>query len=201
MTYRDAGWISTPVMPGRGDQALAKSTRAVRQRCRAWRIWRLLRPPRRRFWGPHSGFHHRWRRHQAENCHRGEEARQDRHRSGRHVRQRLGGAGRRAAVVPRLFRHRQNLTSPSADRSWPASPTVQTGGLCAGRRRDRGNAGHVCGGRLRSAGFAVARWNADRRSPALRWPRGDVVLGLASSGVHSNGYSLVRKVVELNACL
>ena len=48
------------------------------------------------------------------------------------------------------------------------------------------------------AGFAVG---AMERGQDL--PRGvglgDVVLGLASNGVHSNGYSFVRKVVELSA--
>ena len=42
-----------------------------------------------------------------------------------------------------------------------------------------------------------ARWSAGRTCPqGVR--TGDVLLGLASDGVHSNGYSFVRKVVELS---
>ena len=46
------------------------------------------------------------------------------------------------------------------------------------------------------AGFAVGVVELKRATDPMRVEPGDVVLGLASSGVHSNGYSLVRKVVD-----
>lgn len=60
-------------------------------------------------------------------------------------------------------------------------------------------AGMYANGEYDMAGFSVG---AVRRPNLL--PRnvaaGDVLLGLASSGVHSNGYSLVRKCVERAGC-
>ena len=47
------------------------------------------------------------------------------------------------------------------------------------------------------AGFAVGAMERGSDLPA-GVVKGDVLLGLASDGVHSNGYSLVRKVVELS---
>ncbi|CAN5835926.1 phosphoribosylformylglycinamidine cyclo-ligase [soil metagenome] len=46
------------------------------------------------------------------------------------------------------------------------------------------------------AGFAVGVVDLKRAIDPMRVEVGDVVLGLASSGIHSNGYTLVRKVVE-----
>lgn len=45
------------------------------------------------------------------------------------------------------------------------------------------------------AGFAVGAVDRNRILPH-RVSQGDVILGLDSSGIHSNGYSLVRKLVE-----
>jgi phosphoribosylformylglycinamidine cyclo-ligase len=46
------------------------------------------------------------------------------------------------------------------------------------------------------AGFAVGVVELKRAMNPLRVKPGDVVLGLESDGIHSNGYTLVRKVVE-----
>ncbi|MEM9127159.1 MAG: phosphoribosylformylglycinamidine cyclo-ligase, partial [Pseudomonadota bacterium] len=47
------------------------------------------------------------------------------------------------------------------------------------------------------AGFSVGAMERGAHLPA-DVQQGDVLLGLASNGVHSNGYSLVRKLVEMS---
>jgi phosphoribosylformylglycinamidine cyclo-ligase len=46
------------------------------------------------------------------------------------------------------------------------------------------------------AGFAVGAVERDQALTGSNVAEGDVILGLASTGVHSNGFSLVRKIVE-----
>ena len=46
------------------------------------------------------------------------------------------------------------------------------------------------------AGFSVGIVEKDRIIDGSRTKKGDVLIGLPSSGAHSNGYSLIRKIIE-----
>jgi phosphoribosylformylglycinamidine cyclo-ligase len=48
------------------------------------------------------------------------------------------------------------------------------------------------------AGFCVGIVEKDQIIDGSKVTSGDILLGLASSGPHSNGYSLIRKVIELS---
>ena len=48
------------------------------------------------------------------------------------------------------------------------------------------------------AGFSVGIVEKDQIIDGAKVQQGDVLLGLASSGPHSNGYSLIRKVIEVS---
>ncbi|HEB76909.1 MAG TPA: phosphoribosylformylglycinamidine cyclo-ligase [Methylothermaceae bacterium] len=58
--------------------------------------------------------------------------------------------------------------------------------------------GFYPGGEYDLAGFSVGIVERDCIIDGSRVQAGDVLIGLASSGPHANGYSLIRKIIEVN---
>lgn len=61
--------------------------------------------------------------------------------------------------------------------------------------------GFYAAGEYDVAGFAVGAVKQDAVIDGSRIAEGDMLLGFPSSGVHSNGFSLVRKVLEVRSWL
>lgn len=68
--------------------------------------------------------------------------------------------------------------------------------LIGGETAEMGDMYHT--GDYDIAGFAVGAVEKDAYITGEKIAEGDVILGLASSGIHSNGYSLVRKIIKDN---
>jgi len=118
-------------------------------------------------------------------------------RFGGDVRQRRGRPRRRTAVFPRLLRNRQarcgrGRTPHRRHRRRVRASRLRTGGPANSR-----DAGMYHGEDYDLAGFCVGVVEKDAIIDGSATRAGDVVLGLPSSGPHSNGFSLIRKILQV----
>ena len=100
------------------------------------------------------------------------------------------------------------ITWPSGNSTpnrWPPLSVdrrrLPPGRLCPHRRGDCGNAWFYASGEYDLAGFAVGVVERKKIIDGRQVKPGHVVIGLPSSGLHSNGYSLARKVLLEKAAL
>mgnify|MGYP000379305348 CR=1 FL=1 len=115
-----------------------------------------------------------------------------------HVRQRHLGIGRRAAVLPGLrcighieAEHMAKIIKGVADGCKLAGCALVGGEMAE-------HPGVMAPADYDLAGFTVGVVDRPKMLDPANVRPGDVILGLPSTGVHSNGYSLVRKVIGVD---
>ncbi len=116
-----------------------------------------------------------------------------RHRPRRHVRQRPRRPGRRAPVLPRLFRHRRARRRASAPRRRRHRRRLQQAG-CALVGGETAEMPGLYAAATTTSPASRRRGRARRAAPAPASP-GRRDPRPARSGVHCNGFSLVRRIV------
>ena len=176
---------------------LAKATRRPGRGCRSRRLRRAVRPEAGGLQGPDPGRRQRRRRHQAQDRHRD--------RPARHASASIWSPCASTTCSCRApSRCSSSTISPPASWTW-RWPRAVVAGIAEGCRQ-AGCAliggetaempGMYAGRRLRPRRLLPsARWSAAQVLPRSDIAAGDVLIGLPSSGVHSNGYSLVRRLV------
>jgi phosphoribosylformylglycinamidine cyclo-ligase len=106
--------------------------------------------------------------------------------------------GRRADLLPRLLRVRQARRGVAADVVKGIAQGCEQANCALIGGETAEMPGMYDPNEYDLAGFAVGLVEKTKIIDGASIEPGDVVLGLASSGPHSNGYSLVRKVVAVS---